>query len=144
MSLVLYDENKVAFSSGDSLRTFHNGFLGGPMEKLIYIRNTDSARYYLNVTLRAVFSGYDDSDANSTTGWSIKFIDGQIRPTEAVWDSVKNNEPLNLPDIGSSEAADTHTYYPVWVRVFCPGNTEAKIKENTTLRLNGVVRLVGS
>lgn len=144
MGLNLYDENKVLFGDDDVLRTFHNGFLGGSLEKKFYIRNDDPTRYYTNLNLTYTVTNYDDLGEFGTTGWSVKFIEGERRPTESNWDSVRSGEPLALADIGSTEAADTHTYRPIWVRVFCPGGEEAQIRENQLIQIQGMIRLVGA
>jgi hypothetical protein len=49
-------------------------------------------------------------------------------------DTVSAGQAIVLPDIGSKLAADTYTYHPVWIRVYCPGNAPAQIREGQKIR----------
>lgn len=144
MGLSFYNSSKVAFGETDVLRSFHDGHLGASWEDLIYIRNDDSARYFTNLVLRYTATNYDDYGEFGSTGWGVKFMYGQRRPTEAEWDLVRSGDPLVLPDIGDTSAADTHTYHPIWVRVICPGGQAAQIREGQTITLGKLEKLVGA
>jgi hypothetical protein len=125
------------------LRTFHNGHIGGLHEQLVFIRNEDPAKWYTNIQLAPeVIGGYDDSGSFGTSGWGIKLMYGRRRPTEEEWDIMKYGSVIQIPDIGSIEAADTFTNHPVWVRVYCPGNEAAQIRENMQLKLTYLVKEV--
>jgi hypothetical protein len=143
MGLAFYDDQKIAFGV-DPLRTFHDGHLGSVMEKLIYIRNDDAALYFTNVEVAYLTSQYQDVGEYGTSGWGVKYMYGQRRPTEAEWDLVRPGEALLLPDIGTTLAADISTYHPIWVRVVCPGNQAAQIREGQTVQLSFFSRLVGA
>lgn len=140
MALDFYDENNDLYV--DEFFTHHDGRLGGAYEKLIKIRNSDVTRYYTNVTLSYLSTGYQEFGEFGTNGWSIKFIYGTRQPTEAEWDEVRSGEPLDLPDIGTVDAADTFQYHPVWVRVYCPGATPVQRKKNQKLRITYYEKLV--
>lgn len=144
MGLAFYDSDKNPFGDSGILRSFHDGHLGSIMERIIYLRNDDSSRYYTNLLLRYTVSSYQDFGEFGTTGWGIKFINGERRPTESEWDLVRSGESLSIPDIGSTEAADTHTYYPIWVRITCPGGEVAQLRENQQIELDVLTRLVGA
>jgi len=127
------------------LRTFHNGHTGDSYEELLYIRNQNPAKYYTGVRIAPTWKDqYDAEGEFGTTGWGVKLMYGKRRPTEQEWDLVDPGSTISLPDIGTSEAADTFVNHPVWVRVFCPGNEPAQIKENIELRFSYSVREVGA
>lgn len=146
MAIILYDENKNQFTSLNIVndeaarfgpfRTFADGRLGGAYEQIIYLRNNDPTVYYTNVTVTYKCELYDDSGEYGNTGWSVKYLYGERRPTEAEWDNVRTAEPLSLPDIGTIDAADTYTYHPIWIRVYCPGNISATIRDNQRLLIS--------
>jgi len=69
---------------------------------------------------------------------------GKRRPTEAEWDLVRSSDGIEIPDIGTTEAADTFAQHPVWVRIYCPGGELAQIRENMQLRIRYYVRSVGA
>lgn len=131
MALAFYDQDKILFNT-NPLRTKHNGYVGGPEEKLIYIKNDDSMNYYTDLVL-SYEGSYDTTGEFGTSGWSIKFLFGERRPTESEWSSVAPGTPIELPDIGDTYAADTYTYYPVWVRMYCPGGSPASIRTDQKL-----------
>lgn len=133
--LAFYDSEYSLFN-GEPLRSVHNGKAGGAWDTLIFLRNDDSANYYTNIILSYENSNYNDYGVRGDTGWGVKFLYGARQPTEAEWDSVSSGESLVIPDIGSTIAADTYTYHPIWVRVYCPGNTNAQIREGQLLKVS--------
>lgn len=143
MGLAFYDDSKTLFGVSP-LRTFHDGHLGGSQEKLIYLRNDDSAKYYTNITVHLEVDSYEDFGPFGTTGWGVKYIYGERRPTEAEWDEVRAGDAIAIPDIGDTSLADTFTYHPIWVRVYCPGGEPAQIRENQTIKVFYFERNVGA
>jgi hypothetical protein len=143
MALSFYDDTQTLFGLSP-LRTFHDGHLGGSHEKLIYLRNADVAKYYTNITVHLSVDTYEDLGVLGTTGWGVKFVYGQRQPTEGEWDQVRAGDAIAIPDIGSTTLADTSTYHPIWVRVFCPGETAAQIRENQTVQVFYFERNVGA
>ena len=155
MALKLYNSDKTVYGSlptqSDSedsrfgpARTHYDGRLGGPHEFIVYIRNDDPANYYTNLVLSYETELYGDIGELGDSGWGVKYMYGERRPTEAEWDEVRSGEPVVLPDIGTTEAADTYTYHPVWVRIYCPGDTAAQLRENQRLRISYYERKVGA
>lgn len=145
MGLAFYDAAKELLSESSVLRTKHNGQLGGAHEQVFYLRNDDPANYYVGLQIGILSTDAYDADGESgTSGWSFKFIYGERRPTEAEWDVVRSGESIALPDIGSTEAADMHTYHPIWLRVFVPGDTGAQYRTNYVVKLRGATRKVGA
>ena len=69
---------------------------------------------------------------------------GTRRPTEAEWDLVRSGDGIQIPDIGTTEAADTSTNHPVWVRVYCPAGEPADIRESMQVKVTYYERLVGA
>lgn len=143
MALNFYDDSKLLFGALP-LRTFHNGHQGGAHESLVYLRNDDSGKYYKNVTVHLRLDSYEDAGELGTSGWGVKFIYGERRPTEEEWEQVRPGDSIAIPDIGDTLAADTSTYHPVWVRVYCPGKEPAQIREVQSLRVYFFERNVGA
>lgn len=113
----------------------HDGRTGGADDKIIYIRNNDPANYYTDIVVSYENNQLDDYGETGSTEWSVKFLKGSRRPTEAEWDSVRSGESITLEDIGSTVAADTYTFHPFWVRVYCPGNAPAQVREGQSIRV---------
>ena len=144
MALTIYDKELQPFNA-DPLRTFHNGYLGQAHEELWYLRNHDSSVYYTNIILTPEFiGGYNDAGGFGTTGWSVKLIYGKRRPTEMEWDLIRSGDALTIPDIGTTEAADTYTNHPIWIRVYCPGAEPAQLRENMQVKVSYFIRMVGA
>jgi hypothetical protein len=143
MGLAFYDSEQEVFGA-DPLRSFTDGHLGEVYEQIIYLRNDDPATYYTNLVLSYIVVAYDDLGEFGTTGWGIKFMYGQRRPTEAEWDLVRSGDPISLPDIGTTTLADISTFHPIWVRIVCPGGTAAQLRENQRLELTYYPRMVGA
>ena len=141
--LAFYDENYEVFSS-DPLRTVHNGFPGGADDKLIFIRNNDSSNYYTDLVVSYTNSTSDDYGLQGSTGWAVKFLYGRRQPTEQEWDNVRAGQSIALPAIGNTLAADTYTYHPIWVRVYCPGGSAAQIREGQTIQVFFSEKKVGA
>lgn len=141
--LSFYDEDQNLLDV-DPLRLAFDGRLGGPQITKVYIRNNDAGRYYEYVRVRSESTNSDDFGPLGNTGWSIKLIFGEREPTEAEWAEVSEVAELQLPDIGDTTAADTFTYYPVWIRVFCPGNQSARIRRNSKLIVRSFSTPVGA
>lgn len=149
MGLAFYNSEKELFDAGatdgsDKLRSFHDGHLGDTWEDVIYLRNDDPGTWYTNLVLYYLVDGYQDFGEFGDTGWGAKMMFGERRPTEAEWDLIRPGDPLVLPNIGSAEAGDTSTYYPVWIRITCPAGQLAQIRQNQKLRLSRYPRVVGA
>ena len=154
MALQFYDADKTSYAAlptEDSevtrqgpYRTSSDGRLGGAYEEIVYLRNDDPSTYYTNLVLSYEQAIYNDTGEFGDSGWGVKYMYGERRPTEAEWNEVRSGEPLILPDIGTTDAADTYTYHPVWVRVFCPGGIAAQLREAQRLRLSYFSKKVGA
>ncbi len=142
MGLALYNSDKEVLSSEDVFRAVVDGYLGGSDEQKIYIRNDDSGLWFSNIILKLRTSVYDGDGEFGTSGIGWKFIYGERRPTEAEWDLIHPGQPINLPNIGSTFAADTYTYHPIYIRVSVPGNSDADIIDGYNLVLTYLPRLV--
>lgn len=135
----------IDFVHQSPLRTTHDGKLGGNYDTLVYVKNDDPTLYYVDVQLKPVSSTYDDVEGEwGETGFGLKALYGERRPTETEWDQIVSGEPIDLPDIGTTDAADAANYYPCWVRAIVPGMSSAQIKSNIKLQLIYRARNVGS
>lgn len=143
MSLVFLDKNMKSFN-GDPFRSFHDGYSGEVFEDKIYLKNLDKSRYYTQITMEPKFknSYQEDSGELGNTGWSIKLMYGERRPTEEEWSAMPPAAIISIPDIGDKSRADTIRKHPIWIRIFCPGNTGAHIKKNIYLELEYYEKVV--
>lgn len=145
MGLSFYDAEEVALGSLAPIRTQHDGRLGGASEQLIYISNDDPTLYYTGLQISLVSTGgYDEEGEYGSSGWSFKFHYGERQPTESEWDTVRSGVLVDLPDLGTTDAADTSTYMPVWLRVYVPGNIGAQYRTGYTVKIDGYPKLLGS
>ena len=142
MALTFYDSDQVAVSGPH--RSFFDGNLGGASDHLIYIRNDDAATYYTNIQVTPLLDGAIDPVAFINSGYGIKFLSGQRRPTEGEWDLVHSGMPIAIPDIGTTLLADTVSYHPFWIRLTVPGGSPAELRENISTRIYAYERQVGS
>ncbi len=142
MALVLFDKKMKAYDA-NPLRTFHDGFTGEIFEEKFYIKNLDKSRYYTDITLEPKFkSDYLDLAELGDTGWGIKLMYGERMPTEEEWSLAPPGGMINIPDIGNKSKADTIRRHPIWVRIFCPGNTKAQIKSNMLIDITYYEKVV--
>lgn len=133
MAIVILD-NDLNPMSGSPLRSFHDGYSGQSYEEKFYLKNNDNTKYYVEISAEPKFkAGNVQLKEFNDNGWSVKIITGERQPTEEEWSLVEPNAQVWLENIGNVSEADTTTAYPVWIRVFCPGNTPAMIKENICL-----------
>lgn len=148
MGLKLYDLNQVAISTSatftNPLQVAHDGKNGSVSVSLAYIRNDDSNKWYQSVRINPRdITGYDDTIGEYGTGFGVKLKYGGDEPLPHEWNSISSGNTITLPgDVGTSSIADTTTYFPVWVRIKVPGNTQVQLKQDITLRLRAVERIV--
>ena len=142
--LEFYDSDKNPFSS-DSLRFKHDGHLGGTEDKLIYVKNNDLTLYYTSITIGPVSENTNNILGEwGETGFGLKLLYGQAQPTETEWDQVKNGESINIPDIGTTSAADNVNFYPIWVRNICPTMQSAQLKSDISLAIGYSPKQLGT
>ena len=49
---------------------------------------------------------------------------------------------LEVPDIGTAASGNTDTYFPIWIRIYCPGNTSPIIKTDFSIKVSYVESVV--
>ena len=135
--------NKDQQITTDPIQSFHNGFTGGSDEVLFFIRNNMVEYYYEDISLKVEMPDLLENEIFSTSGWSVKIAQQSEQPTEKEWGEIFVNNEINIPNIGSSDAPDTETIYPIWIRVFCPGHTLSDIKNDISLKLKYSKKMVG-
>lgn len=141
MSLTILDENKQPLVNG--LQTVHNGFTGGADEVLFYIKNLHQEYYYTHIKLEVLMPDLATGEIFTTSGWSIKLKYGSEQPTDKEWGDILVNNEIPIPDIGNNLNSETTTYHPIWIRVFCPGHTNPKIRQDMKFKLKYLKKLVG-
>ena len=131
-------------SSLTELVSSHNGYTGGSFEKKFYLRNDEADKYYTNIEVVPVFANDElpNGALYTTTGWSIKLKYGSEQPSEEEWAEINVNERLEVPSIGTIASGNTDTYYPIWVRIYCPGNTSPVIKTDFSIKVSYVESVV--
>lgn len=135
MALIFLDEGMNELN-GKPIRTRHNGSTGGSNESMFFIRNRKEDVFYRNVFLTPLFDNdYYEYEDFETSRWSVKLHYGTVQPSENEWDQIESGQYLKMPDIGTIEGSDTFTNYPIWIRIYCPGLTEAQIKKNIGIQL---------
>lgn len=143
MGIQIYTEaNSGAFiSSADSfskpMLIAMNGRTGGVLQKRVYVRNSDNARYYTGITLKP-FTG-TASLINGTVGLSWKLSAGDTKPTDEAWALIAHGNTISLPNLGSG---DITTYLPLWVRVEIPRSTDVQTIKDVKLQIGATETLV--
>ena len=140
MSLTILDENQSSITL--PLRTYHNGFTGGYDSFKLYIINFHNEFYYKDITLKVEMTNLEEGALFSTDGWSVKLNTSSTEPTEKQWGNTLVNNQVSISDIGGASGADVVTAYPVWVRVFCPGNSLPDIKSDLKIKLKYTKKVV--
>lgn len=139
MSLGVYstpNENSVLSSQKPFTVTF-DGRIGGALDRCVYIRNSNTARWYENITIKAVDTSGTDMVDGSQEGFSWKLIQKDIPPTDIEWDEVSSGNTLQLDtDLGNSAFADIITYIPVWIRVQIPRGQNIQTITDIVLRID--------
>lgn len=141
MGLKVYNADRTETAE---IVSAHNGVIGESVDILLYLRNDDAGLYYDNIQITtADHDGNDDTIGVYGTGRGFKLVEGARQPTESEWDNVLAGDFIEMPQIGGSSQADTTTYFPFWVRVIVPGNTEAQTFDDVTLEVTASEHTVG-
>jgi len=146
VGLQIYNASQVLIGdAGGAITTAHNGVRGESVDILVYVRNTTPFLYYNSVIASTEDAdGTDDTLGVYGTGRGFKLSSGSREPTEAEWDNVLAGDFAELPNVGSTEAADTTTFFPVWIRVIVPGNIPVQTFQDVSLKIEASEHLVGS
>jgi len=148
MSLALYnDTNESASLTNDatSLSPFtvtFDGRLGGAIDKLLYLRNDDSAKWYSGITIQAVDTSGVDIVDGSIEGFSWQLADKDIPLTVAEWQQILPANSLSMSDVGTSILGDTSTYFAFWVRVTIPRGQAISTIKDVILRISAMENAV--
>ena len=146
MSLGIYfrDSNgalSLVSSDGDQTNpviTTHNGKDGDVSTVALFLRNSDSTKWYSNIKITPV----DLIDANPygdvgyiETGWGVKLSKGGVEPTTAEWEDIDWGDYIEMDNIGSDGNGNIGTYYTFWYLISCPPNESAKNKSDIVLKV---------
>lgn len=146
MGLGIYNTERVALADlDDTVTTAHNGVTGESVDVLLYLRNDDPGLYYSDINISTLDSeGEDDTLGVYGTGRGFKLVAGARQPTEIEWDNVLAGDVITMSDIGTTDLADTTTYYPFWVRVIVPGNTACQTFSDVSLVIQVSEHVLGA
>ena len=124
------------FTTQSPFTVTFDGRIGGAQDKCIYIRNDDTARWYENITVKAVDTVGIDVVDGTQEGFFWKLIEKDVAPSDIEWNELSPGNTLQLSvDLGSSTSADIVTYIPVWVRVQIPRGQRIQTIKDVVLRL---------
>ena len=137
MGLGIYTEKDSGTKISDSgartspLVIAIDGHRGGVKEMLLYLR-ADDAGTYIDITVQPVLAsaGKDLIDDGADFNWKLKVQ--LAKPTVAEWAAISNANEIDFSDI--SNAADT--YFPFWLRVAVPHDSEVNSYKHATLRIS--------
>src|SRR3990167_1978812 len=141
--LAIYNSNQLAIADlAGAIVTSHNGTLGESTDTLLYIKNDDVNVYYTSILVQ-VQDSYDSDDTKGPqgSGWGVKLSKGSRRPTSSEWEAITWDNQISLDNVGTSEAPNTTTYFPFWLRVVVPGNTPSQIKSEMMLVVSAAEKL---
>jgi hypothetical protein len=146
MGLSVYNTQKILIDDiGGEIVTAHNGVTGESVDVLIYVKNDNPAVYYTDVEATPNDSDFvDDTLGVYGTGRGFKLSVGSRQPTETEWDNVIAGDFVIMTAVGTTAGADTTTFFPLWMRVIVPGNTEIQTFNDVNLVVTATERIVGS
>ena len=134
MTLKVLNNSGSEFLTDESILTSHNGFTGEAFVTKIQLTNKDEDKWYSGIVVKVDMGNeLPENSLFSTSGWSVKFLVQDSEPTELEWSRAALNTEATVQNFGSSAQADISTIKTVWIRVFCPGNTEPQVKENISI-----------
>jgi hypothetical protein len=133
MSLDIYeydsDNNQYLLISRDGLQnrpvqTTHDGTNGEVQEKKLFLRNSDDALYYSDITLQpspeSMVRVGDINFPEANIEYKIIFKENQ--PTKSEWAAVQSGDSAFQATVGTTDLADT-AYKPFWIQVGVPPGT---------------------
>jgi len=105
-------------SDENPLISSHDIALGSWNTIKLWVRNSDSSKYYESVKVRL------DLEENPTESGTVYLLrKGNIEPTALEWGNSELATDINLvTKIGSEEEADTETYHPFFLRIYVPAD----------------------
>ncbi len=114
-----------------------DGTQGGSIDKCVYVRNNNRARYYSNIVISTSVTSGEDITDGSKSGWAWKLLEKSIRPVQLEWERIAaGNQIILSSGIGSSSTPDTSTYLPVWVHVEIPRSQRAQTITRVVLNIS--------
>lgn len=141
MSLYIYKEDSVANIVSDTnyIFSYHDGTQGSWHLQKLWLRNDDNLKEYEAVKVDFVINESVNTTGVSLSGNVYQMFKGDIEPTDLEWNSIGYNNYLQFDDISGG---DTATFYPFWLRIFVPGNTNAGKIEEAGLRIKAIEKSV--
>jgi hypothetical protein len=145
LGLSLYSKpNELSqFTSRNPFVLTFDGRIGGAQDKLVYVRNNASDRWYDSIQLVAVDTDGIDIVDGTTAGWSWKLKEKDTAPTSEEWAIVSAGNTLSLgSSLGNTSMADIVTYLPVWVRVEIPRGQRIQTIIDVVLQISAQEHLI--
>jgi len=139
MALALYSRPSAdsLLSSLNPFTITFDGRTGGEQDKLVYIRNDATDRYYDDIVISVIDTESPDLVSGSIAGFVWKLMRKDIAPTNEEWSRVEPGNSLALDvALGDQYFADIVTFIPVWVRVGVPRGIKIQTITDIVLRLD--------
>jgi len=140
MSLDIYlekkESGKVTESNQHSVE--HDGLNGSWETQKLWIRNSSPSYYYEDVKIILDIPDAPVKPNVSPKGIIYQLVEGDIEPTVLEWKSLPYHNDIDIGDIGSSDSADTSTYYPFWLRTYVPGATAVGRIQEASLKIEAI------
>lgn len=117
-----------------------DGRIGGAQDKVLYIRNDDSNKWYNSISLQVIDSSTSDRTDNTVDGWFWKLLQKDVPPIDHDWVNVSPGNTLSI----SESLTDIATFLTVWVRVQIPRGQDIQTITNISFRLQAQENLNAS
>lgn len=144
MALELYKENNVGslVDLSNYLFSPHDGLNGSWYTQKIWLRNDNVLYYYEGITLSIDIPAVTLPANVSANGVIYQLFPGDVEPTVAEWKHLPYHNEIAMPTIGGAGSPDVSTYYPFWLRVYSPGNSDIGRLQEASIKIKAIERAV--
>jgi len=112
------------------ITTVHDGRIEQPRDVLLYVRNDDAAKEYVDIAVDFSDTEYPNDIEGIQSGWSIKVKLGSLQPSDAEWATITAGTSVTIPNISGIGSE------PFWYRVVSPRGIHVGLKIDISLRLS--------
>jgi hypothetical protein len=119
-----------------------DGLRGGSISKKLYVRNSETDRYYSDITVSINDTGVP-SRSDGTDEFRWRLYEGEHHPPIETWETIVPGTAITLSNnIGTYIKGDISTYLPFWVRVEIPPDRRVQVIDQIYLRLAATEYLI--